>query len=303
MRQNDLAVQHINCLICIMGIKINRKFKWGFLMFLAAWIIFAQSCMKFRITDSRAQSEFAQKGISISLLSFNVDGIKMHYAKTGNDTLPTLFFVHGSPGSWDAFKNYMMDSDLLHHFRIISVDRPGFGFSDFGTAYHLPDQAYLINKIVLKEENKKPVHLIGHSIGGPVIVQLAQNYPNEFTSLTLLAGSISPADEPKEYWRYLFMYSPLKWLMPGAFKPSNNEIMYFKKDLYGIDKRYAVLQLPVTFIHGDADKFVTVKNVAYGKKKLENNSAVKIIIIPGASHFIPWEHFEIIKSHLLSLSN
>ena len=286
-----------------MGIKIKRKFKWGILSFITIWIIFAQSCMKFRITDNKAKTEFAQKGIKINFLNIDADGIKMHYAKTGSDTLPTLFFVHGSPGSWDAFKNYMMDTALLNRFRIISVDRPGFGYSDFGTAYHLSDQALLVNKIIQKESNQKAVHLIGHSIGGPVIVQIAQDYPEEFASLTLLAGSISPTDEPKEYWRYLFMYTPLKWLMPGAFKPSNNEIIYFKKDLYGIDTGYAALQLPVTFIHGDADKFVTVKNVEYGKKKLQNNPAVKIIIIPGASHFIPWEHFDIIKAHLLTLAN
>jgi pimeloyl-ACP methyl ester carboxylesterase len=286
-----------------MGWKINKRFKWGMLLFFITWIILAQSCMKFRISDSNAKMEFEQKGLQVSFKNLKEDGISLHYAKTGSDTLPTLFFIHGSPGSWDAFKIYMMDTALLRHFRIISVDRPGFGYSDFGTAYHLEDQCRLINKIIQQENNQNPVHLVGHSIGGPVIVQLAQDHPEEFASLTILAGSISPHDEPKEYWRYMFTYSPLKWLMPGAFKPSNDEIVYFKKELYNIDKMYGVLNMPVTFIHGDADKFVTVKNVEYGKKKLLHNPAVKVIIIPGASHFIPWEHFDIIRDHLLTLSD
>jgi pimeloyl-ACP methyl ester carboxylesterase len=285
-----------------MNKKSKKKLKVGFLIFILCWIILAQSCMKFRISDSKAKAEFEQKGLHISFGYADAGDIKIHYTKTGADTLPTLFFVHGSPGSWDAFKIYMLDTALSNHFRIISVDRPGFGYSDFGSARHLEEQAFMINKVILKENNQKPVHLIGHSIGGPVIVQLAQDYPNEFASLTLLAGSISPKDEPKEYWRYLFMYTPLRLLMPGAFKPSNNEIMYFKKDMNRIDTGYAVLQLPVTFIHGDADKFVTVKNVDYGKKKLADNPAVKVIIIPGASHFIPWEHYDLIKAHLLTLA-
>ena len=66
---------------------------------------------------------------------------------------------------------------------------------------------------------------------------------------------------------------------------------------------YNRLTMPVTFIHGDADKFVTVKNVEYGKKKLSSNPSVKIILIPGAGHFIPREHFDIIKQHLQSLKN
>jgi pimeloyl-ACP methyl ester carboxylesterase len=282
--------------------KIKKRLKWSFLIFLFCWIVMAQSCMKFRISDSKAKQEFEQKGLSVSFHYTGADKKGMHYVKTGADTLPTLFFVHGSPGSWDAFKIYMMDTALLQHFRIISIDRPGFGYSNFGTAYSLDKQAVMINDIIEKENNHKPLHLAGHSIGGPVIVKLAQLYPTEISSLTILAGSISPKDEPKEYWRYLFLYTPLHILMPGAFGPSNDEIVYFKKDLYTLDTGYASVTMPVTFIHGDADKFVTVKNVEYGKKKLVNNPKVKIIIIPGASHFIPWQHFDLIKNHLLSLA-
>jgi len=285
-----------------MSRKISKKFKWGLLICITLWIIFAQSCMKFRISDTQAKTEFKQRGLHVSFINVKTGDGTLHYVKSGIDSLPTLFFIHGSPGSWDAFKGYMMDSALLRHFRIISVDRPGFGFSNFGNAVQLEEQAQMIGKIIEKENNNKPLHLVGHSIGGPVIVQLAQNDPRQFASLTILAGSISPKDEPKEYWRYLFTYSPLKYLMPGAFRPSNDEIVYFKKDLYRIDKRYGVLDMPVTFIHGDKDKFVTVKNVEYGKGKLKHNPHVKVIIIPGAGHFIPWEHYGLIRQHLLTLA-
>ncbi|HAO45369.1 MAG TPA: alpha/beta hydrolase [Ferruginibacter sp.] len=285
-----------------MAWKISRKFKWGAFIFFFAWLILAQSCMKFRIDDTTAKNEFAQKGLPLQFITVKEDAVPIHYAKTGSDTLPTLFFVHGSPGSWEAFKIYMMDTALLKRFRIISVDRPGFGYSDFGTAYGLAYQASLINKIVQQENNHRPIHLVGHSIGGPVIVQMAQDDPSLFASLTILAGSISPYDEPKEYWRYAFTYSPLKYLMPGAFRPSNDEIVYFKKELYRLDKGYDQLQMPITFIHGDKDKFVTVKNVEYGKKKLLHNPLVKVILIPGAGHFIPWEHFSTIRDHLLGLA-
>lgn len=257
--------------------------------------------MKFRISDSKAKKQFEQAKVAATFHQLETGNISLHYVKTGNDSLPTLFFVHGSPGSWDAFKMYLMDPELLKHFRMISVDRPGFGYSDFGAAYRLPEQAVMISSIIDKENNGKPVHLIGHSIGGPVIVKMAQDHPDKYASLVLLAGSISPAHEPKEYWRYLFMYTPLRLLMPGAFKPSNNEIIYFKKDLYQIDTGYASLNMPVAFIHGDADKFVTVKNVDYGKEKLSANPQVKIMLIPGAGHFIPWDHYNVIKEYLLGL--
>lgn len=280
----------------------KNRLQWGCLFFLTGWILMAQSCMKFRINDSKAKQEFEQKGLPAVFLYTGANESGVHYVKAGADTLPTLFFIHGSPGSWDAFKIYLSDTALLNHFRMISVDRPGFGYSSFGTALPLDEQAVLINKVMQKENNHKPLHLVGHSIGGPVIVKLAQLFPAAISSLTVLAGSISPKDEPKEYWRYLFMHTPLHILLPGAFAPSNKEIIYFKKDLYHLDTGYAAITMPVTFIHGSADKFVTVKNVAYGKIKLAANPQVKEIIIPGAGHFIPWDHFDLIKEHLLSLT-
>ncbi|MBK8610496.1 MAG: alpha/beta hydrolase [Chitinophagaceae bacterium] len=283
--------------------KRKSRVKRALLIFICTWVVFAQSCMKFRISDSDALAQFNQKGLSPGFHYVDVGALRLHYVKSGNDSLPTLVFVHGSPGSWDAFKMYMMDTALLAHYRMISIDRPGFGYSQFGKARRLDAQAVMLNKLMEKENNHRPVHLIGHSIGGPVIVQMAQDHPEAYASLTLLSGSISPADEPREYWRYAVMYSPFRWLLPGAFRPSNDEIVYFKKELKRLDTGYAVLQLPVTFIHGEADKFVTVKNVAYGRKKLVHNTQVKEIIIPGAGHFIPWDHYGTIKQHLLSLKD
>jgi len=60
--------------------------------------------------------------------------------------------------------------------------------------------------------------------------------------------------------------------------------------------------MPVTFIHGDNDGFVTIKNVDYGMRKLSQNPSVNKIIIHGANHFIPWEYYGIIKGHLLNLA-
>ena len=133
-------------------------------------------------------------------------------------------------------------------------------------------------------------------------MQMAQHHPKNYASLTKLSGSISPYEEPKEGWRWFILYTPFRYLMPGAFLPSNDEIYYFKKDLYGLESNYEKITMPVMFIHGDADKFVSIDNVAYGQKKLATNKQVDKIIIAGASHFIPRQHYDVIKKHLLGLS-
>jgi len=272
------------------------------LVLMCGWLIFCQSCMMMRMTDKQAKTEFDQRGLHPHFVYLDMGNLRLHYVKVGADTLPTLFFIHGSPGSWKGYKQYLMDTDLLKHFRLIAIDRPGFGYSNFGHPYHLSEQAEMIYHIIKAEENGRPFHLIGHSLGGPVVVKLAEDHPGAYASLTLLAGSISPFDEPTESWRSIFVHTPLQYLLPGAFRTCNTEIWYFKKELFGLDTSDRRLNMPVTFIHGDKDPLVTVKNVAYGQQKLSFNKHVKVIIIPGANHFIPWEHFDIIKKHLLSLA-
>jgi predicted alpha/beta hydrolase len=53
---------------------------------------------------------------------------------------------------------------------MIAIDRPGFGYSDFGKAVDLETQASLLESLATQITNSKPIVLVGHSLGGPVIV-------------------------------------------------------------------------------------------------------------------------------------
>lgn len=269
---------------------------------LIIWLVMAQSCMKFRISDSDAKENFSKMGVELKTETIKVDGFNMHFAETGNDTLPTLFFVHGSPGSWNAFEKYMQDKDLLSKYRMISVDRPGFGYSNFNTAKNLGEQSELIAAVVNKFKNNKPIYAIGHSLGGPMIIKLQVDNPGMFTGLILLAASVDPNEEKPEKWRGILKNTPLKYFVPGAFRPSNDEIWYLKKDLKKLDKEWDAIICPVWILHGDKDTFVPVGNAEYAKNKLKANQHVEIKILNGARHFIPWEQYEDIKNVLMKLS-
>src|SRR3954449_8728866 len=83
---------------------------------LAVWIILAQSCMRFRVSDDEAISNFSKAGVTLQTATATINKHRLHYVYCGADTLPTLVFIHGSPGSWNAFENYLKDSDLLKHY-------------------------------------------------------------------------------------------------------------------------------------------------------------------------------------------
>jgi pimeloyl-ACP methyl ester carboxylesterase len=281
--------------------KISRRLLIGFLIFITAWLILAQFSMKFRMDDKKAKKKFSSAGVTLNTEFIKVDSFEMHYAKTGDDTFPTLFFVHGSPDGWIRYKKFMQDKDLLTKYRMISIDRPGFGYSQFGDAKNLEDQSRLISSLVKLIQNGKPIYAVGHSYGGPVIVKLQVDNQDLFDGLILLAASIDPAKEEPERWRYVMKIPPLKYLLPGAFRPSNTELVYLKKDLKELDKEWEKITCPVWILHGDKDTYVPVANVDYAKRKLTKARSVEVKILPGADHFITKERYEDVKEVLMKL--
>ena len=270
---------------------------------LIAWIVFAQSCMTFRKADGEMRKEFESKGVVLKTVTEKIDGRNIHYAQTGQDSLPTLVFIHGTPGSWNAFANYLVDSDLLQKYRLISIDRPGFGYSDFGRAENLRRQSELISPLLYKLDNGQPVYLIGHSLGGPMIILLAADNPNYVDGLVLISGSVDPAIEKPEKWRPLIFNTPLNLFVPGAFKPSNVELWYLKTDLVKLEEAYKKVDCPVYFIHGEQDTWVPPGNVSYAKKMLVNAKSIEEHMLPGGNHFIPWTKYKEIKEVLLHLND
>jgi len=275
------------------------------LMFLAVilivWITLAPGCMTFREPDSEMKKDFEQHGVILTTVSEKIDGRTMHYAKTGRDSLPTIYFIHGTPGSWDAFAGFLRDKELLQQYRLISIDRPGFGYSDYRDAVDLERQSELISPLFYKLANGKPAYLVGHSLGGPMIVKLAADNPNLFFALVILAGSMDPAEEKPERWRPWLFKTPLNWFVPGALRPSNEELWYLKKDLVNMKEDYEKIDFSVFILHGDKDDLVPVGNVEYAKKMLINASSISVTVFPGENHFIPWTRYKEIKEILVHL--
>jgi len=270
-------------------------------LFGISWIFFAPGCMTFRQTDAEAKIEFAKSHVILRTATLKAYGQTIHYAMTGLDSLPTLIFIHGSPGSWDAFAEYLKDSQLLKKFRMVSVDRPGFGYSNFGNAQHLQVQSQWISPLFTALANHRPMFLAGHSLGGPLVIKLGADNPEIFSALVIISGSIDPQEEEPEKWRPWLFNTSLNYLVPGAMRPANEELWYLKKDLVLLKEDFSKIHCPVYFIHGSQDTWVPPGNIDYGKKMLIHAPLITVTMIPGANHFIPWTKFSEIRSVLLKL--
>lgn len=272
-----------------------------FVLFLVG-IALLHGCMRMRTSDAKARSLFAQKKVPLHITDTLFAGRRLHYAMTSqNNALPTLVFVHGSPGSWFHYQKYMLDADLNKKFRLVCIDRPGFGHSDFGKALHLDEQSELIAPVLRSLKTEEPMYLCGHSMGGPVVVKLAADHPDLFNAIVIVAGAIDVNQEKKERWRYLIKYRGLNWLLPGAFRPSNTELLYLKKDLIPLQKDFANIRCDVRFVHGDRDTWVPIENVAFGQKMMINARSIRSDTLHGADHQVPWKRFEELKAILMDL--
>lgn len=283
-------------------ISFRRIIKRLLLVLLICWLILAQFVLQFRMSDSKAKRLFEEHGVQLVTTDFVTGNHHLHYATTGNDTLPALVFVHGSPGSWSAFSRYLYDTALLHKYRMIAIDRPGFGYSDFGNTMNLAGQAAIIETFLRSVSNGRPVYLAGHSLGGPLIVKIAADCPDLITSLVILAGAVDPAMEDKEYWRPVITYTPLRWLVPTSLRYSNEELWCLKKDLKKLKDEMSKVHCPVLLVHGEKDRLVPVQNTEYAEKMMTGAKNMRTIIFPGEDHFIVWTKFYEIKKLLLELT-
>ena len=118
----------------------------------------------------------------------SVDGAMLHIRDTpgtSSSAEPALY-VHGLGGSSQNFTD--LAGLLADRFDGQAVDLPGFGYSDPSRHYSIPAFAGTLIRY-LEESGRGPVHLVGNSLGGSILVRVAALRPDLARTLTL----ISPA--------------------------------------------------------------------------------------------------------------
>ena len=284
---------------------LNRR-KWGLLFFLSFVIITAtlHSCMTFRSSPKEVDAYFKKKNVAGTQLCYKVGFREIHYVKAGDETKPLVVFIHGSPGSLSAFIHFLADTSLLHRVEMISTDRPGFGYSNFGNGVRsLHDQCEILRPLLEKNKNNRPIILVGHSLGGPLIARIAIEHPDLVDGLVIVAGSIDPELEPNELWFRAPLATPfLSWVLPRSIRASNEEIYHLKPELEKMLPLWADIKCPVIVIHGKKDSLVPASNAEFARKMLVN-APVEFVLKDDMDHFVPWSDPELIHQAILVLTD
>jgi pimeloyl-ACP methyl ester carboxylesterase len=125
--------------------------------------------------------------------------LKLHYVDWGNHDKPLMVMVHGGR---DHCRNWDWAAlDLRRHFHIIAPDLRGHGDSDWavGGTYSMVDYVLDVAQLIDAVAGAEPVTLVGHSLGGGIVMQ----YSGVFPQRVKIAVSIEGLGPPPHMLRNL----------------------------------------------------------------------------------------------------
>ena len=219
----------------------------------------------------------------------------MHYAE--DSIKPLLLMIHGSPGDLSGFELYFKDSILRSKFQLVAFDRPGFGKSTRPASPSLDEQMTALQE-VLDQTAYSDLYLLGHSYGGSIVWTSFLHSVKGLKHSLVIAGSVDPELEPREWWRPLLDQPLVSWTLPRMLNSSNHEIKGLYEELLVLHSIDPIGKGAMTVFQGDVDRLVPPGNAHYLKEKVKDSD---IIWFKGEGHFILWSKQREIADYIIGL--
>lgn len=219
----------------------------------------------------------------------------LRYVWAGDPKLRPIIFVHGSPGSWEAWAHFLLNDQLTSKYHVIAVDRPGYGGSGPGvTEKSLVTQAAVAMAALEDNKSNLPAILVGHSYGGPVVAQMAISYPEKVAGVVFVASSVDPNLEKTKWFQYPAGWWPLDVMLPSALRVCNEEIRALKGELTRMAGEWSRYRARTVILQGTEDDLVSPKNSDFLESKIDKKYLLKSLRIEGLNHFVPWKRPDLI---------
>jgi len=249
-----------------------------------------------------------------------IDGRKLVCWGSNGSFLPdrkTLVFIHGSGGSHtDWIRQYTPLKDL---FNIAALDLPGHGESDGPGEKDVPSYVAWVKKILEGLGIVKPV-LIGHSLGAAICLSFVIRYGHDAAAVVPVGGggrmSVNPVileglrQVPAAIIGLAAKFSiakenreRLSGLITETFARVNPEIIhgdFTACDKLDIMEAVAGIRMPALVICGAEDKMTPP---ALSRYLEENIPEARLVLIPGAGHFVMLEKPEAFNAALTDFVN
>jgi len=145
----------------------------------------AVSAIASRLMASKAERDTPPIGRFLE-----VDGVRLHYIERGQGE--PLVLIHGNGMLIQDFVVSGLVERLSERYRVIVIDRPGYGYSSRPRRIWTPRAHATLFQEALKQLGVERAVVLGHSWGTMVAVSLALQAPDLVRSLVLLSGYYFP---------------------------------------------------------------------------------------------------------------
>ena len=271
-------------------------------MFIIACFIF-DHYRQARRSDEELTEIFKQRNVDAKIGYYETDGRTLRYAASGNDSLPTLLMLHGSPGSMSYYAGRYADTILRRTFRMIAVDRPGYGYSGFGDPEpSIEKQAAMIRPLLDSiHQAKKPIIITGGSYGASVACRIAMDYPHLVDGLVLTGPAIGPGREKYFWFTYLIEHWSIRWFIPRMFRSANTEKVHHKEELEKMLPYWKDIRVPVVYLQGESDDIVDTTNASFAREQMVNAPYLEIKFLKQRSHRLAQFEWTSIRDGILTV--
>ncbi|MFD2573241.1 alpha/beta fold hydrolase [Spirosoma soli] len=222
-------------------------------------------------------------------------------ARTGDSALPVVLFVHGAPSSLSFFNEFFKDTMLLNRAQLVAVDRPGYGYSNFGRVEtSVVRQAEFLQPLIDRYRKAPYLMIVGSSYGGSVSARLAMNNPGQVNHVVFVSSALGPGLERTYPISYLVDTPLLRWGIPPLLRLANDEKLAHRQALEAILPDWPKIRANITMLHGQRDDLVYPTNVSFAQEHLVN-AKVKQFLLPENRHDIVFNKREYMTEILLDI--
>jgi len=198
----------------------------------------------------------------------NGDRVHGWWLEATQNPIGTLLLLHGN--SENISQN--LNRALIFHqlgFQILLIDYRGYGRSEgkFPQEAQVYEDVEVALQYLVSQRQLAPQDIIiyGHSLGGAIAINLAQNHPN--LAGLIIESSFTSMRSMSDFLGGVYNFLPIDWILHQYFDSI---------------QKLPSLSMPIFYIHGTLDETVpyemskTLYEATQGPKKL--------LIVPEADH-------------------
>ena len=250
----------------------------------------------FKMNDKAIAQYYAQNPPMPTFAYSDTLKRKIFYAQTTPSDKPLLLLIHGAPGAWFGYKEFLNDSLLLSKYQIIVPDRAGYNKSG-EKELSIAQQAILLKPLISSKKYSKIV-VLGRSYGAAIAAKLTIDNPDLVSKLVLIAPACDPAKE-KFWWFSKPVNSKFARLfLPKYANRASDEKFAHRSELKKLLPDWKNIKCPVTILQGGKDWIIDPDNGKFVDSVLIN-APKKFIYLLQNGHLITSERYGLVRETLL----